>query len=167
MDTPAYIGLGSNLGDIKANLIRAVELIIERIGAILKQSSVYETKAWGNTSQPDFFNQVIMVVTELSATECLTQLAEIEKTLGRIRAERWGPRSIDLDLLYYDNEIINTPDLIIPHPGIADRKFVLIPLVEISKDFVHPLLHKSNEQLLAECQDQLDVKLSYKLDTST
>lgn len=167
MDTPAYIGLGSNLGDRKANLTLAVELISVRIGAILKQSSVYETRAWGNTSQPDFFNQVILVSTKLSATECLTQLAEIEKNLGRIRTERWGPRSIDLDLLYYNKKIINTPDLIVPHPGIADRKFVLIPLVEISKDFVHPLLNKSNQQLLTECQDQLEVKLSYKLDTST
>ena len=167
MDTPVYIGLGSNLGDRKVNLIGAIELISRRIGIILKQSSVYETKAWGITTQPNFLNQVILVSTKLSAQECLNNLAQIEQELGRVRTEKWGPRSIDLDLLYYDQEIIETLNLIVPHPGIADRKFVLIPLAEIAPDFVHPLLLKSNKQLLNECHDQLEVKLAYKLDTST
>lgn len=162
-----YIGLGGNQGNREERLSNAVELIESAIGPILKQSSVYQTKPWGNVTQPDFLNQVICVSTHLNPINCLHQLAAIENQMGRVRIEKWGPRIIDLDLLYYNQLELNLPELQLPHPGIAHRKFVLIPLAEIAPEFIHPLLHKNHLQLLAECTDDLEVKLAYRLDTST
>jgi 2-amino-4-hydroxy-6-hydroxymethyldihydropteridine diphosphokinase len=166
MKTIVFIGLGSNMGNREAHLKKAVQLISAQVGPVIEQSSVYETKPWGNTTQPDFLNQVIQVITEISPEDCMNQLLQIENSLGRVRSEKWGPRSIDLDLLYYGNQIINSPNLQVPHPGNAYRKFVLIPLTEIAPDFIHPVLHKTHQQLLNECSDGLDVKLAYRLDTS-
>jgi 2-amino-4-hydroxy-6-hydroxymethyldihydropteridine diphosphokinase len=162
-----FIGLGTNQGNREANLSYAVKQIGFLIGPIVKQSSVYKSMPWGKPDQPDFLNQVVCARTLLSAELCLKQLASIERKAGRVRTEKWGPRIIDLDILYYNEQLINLPDLVVPHPGIANRKFVLIPLAEIAPVFIHPLLKKNHLQLIEECPDQLEVTLAYKLDTST
>jgi len=123
-----FIGLGSNSGDKKANLT----------GAINKISSFYITKPWGNTNQEDFFNQVIEITTDLSAGELLYKLQEIEIKMGRQRKEKWGPRIIDLDILMYGDEVIDSPELKIPHPYMKERSFVLVPLQEIDPKIVFP-----------------------------
>ena len=154
-----FISLGTNLGNRSEQLTTAMQAIEATLGTIIKQSSVYETKPWGISDQPDFLNQVILVHTDQSPMECLTRLSAIENKLGRKREEKWGARIIDLDLLYFNDAIIDTPKLILPHPGLAHRKFVLVPLVEIAADFIHPLLLKTQKQLLESCTDPLEVNL--------
>lgn len=153
-----FIALGTNLGDRTENLKKAIHEIELKVGVIIKQSSVYETKPWGKTNQPDFYNQVILVHSNKTPEECLLTLSGIEKQMGRKRDEKWGARIIDLDLLYMNDSIIETDKLSLPHPGIAQRRFVLVPLVEIAPDFIHPLLQKNQRQLLNECPDLLEVK---------
>lgn len=153
-----FIALGTNLGDRTKNLKKAIHEIELKVGVIIKQSSVYETKPWGKTNQPDFYNQVILVHSNKTPEECLLTLSGIEKQMGRKRDEKWGARIIDLDLLYMNDSIIETDKLSLPHPGIAQRRFVLVPLVEIAPDFIHPLLQKNQRQLLNECPDLLEVK---------
>lgn len=154
-----FISLGTNLGDRIQNLRKAIRAIEYNVGEIIKQSSLYETKPWGKSNQPDFLNQVILVHTEKNPQECLNSLTSIERQLGRIRDEKWGARIIDLDLLYVNDQAINTKQLVLPHPGIPDRRFVLVPMVEIAPDFIHPHLLKKQKQLLEECADTLEVKL--------
>jgi 2-amino-4-hydroxy-6-hydroxymethyldihydropteridine diphosphokinase len=154
-----FIALGSNLGDRAENLKKAIHEIELTIGTIIRQSSIYETKPWGKTNQPDFFNQVILVHSNKSPKDCLIILSGIEKQMGRKREEKWGARIIDLDLLYVNGHIIETNKLSLPHPGITQRRFVLVPLVEIAPDFIHPLLQKNQRQLLNECPDLLEVKI--------
>lgn len=154
-----FIALGSNLGDRAENLKKAIREIELKLGAMIKQSSVYETKPWGKTNQPDFFNQVVLVHSNKSPEECLLSLLNIEKQMGRKREEKWGARIIDLDLLYVNGTIIQTEKLVLPHPGIALRRFVLVPLVEIAPDFIHPISQKKQRQLLNECPELLEVKL--------
>lgn len=132
--------------------------ISEKVGPILKQSSLYETAAWGITDQPDFLNQVLLVESVLSPIELLDAIQWIENKMGRVRERKWGERLIDIDILFYENEIINTPRLQIPHPGIPDRNFVLVPLCEIAADFVHPSFQKSIESLSLACSDLLAVQ---------
>ena len=152
-----YLLLGCNLGDKNANLKQAKTLIQARIGQIEGLSSVYETAAWGKTDQPTFLNQVIEVSTSLSAGSLLSATQQIEKDIGRVRIEKWGERIIDIDLLYYNDNIYSSEHLSIPHPGIPARRFTLVPLVELAPDFIHPVLEKTNRTLLAECQDTLPV----------
>ncbi len=155
----AYLILGSNKGDKLQNLQQAIHLIEKEIGSIIKISDTYSTAAWGDTSQPDFLNQAICIQTFLSPTNVLQGALEIEKKLGRIRdQEKWKERIIDIDILFYDNIIIDTPDLKIPHPYIQERKFVLVPLLEIASTFIHPIFHKTIETLLKECTDTLEVQ---------
>jgi 2-amino-4-hydroxy-6-hydroxymethyldihydropteridine diphosphokinase len=154
-----FISLGTNLGNRSDHITTAIQAIEATLGTIIKQSSVYETKPWGKSDQPDFLNQVILVHSDLSPMECLTRLSAIENKLGRKRDEKWGARIIDLDLLYVNDTIINTPKLTLPHPGLAHRRFVLVPLVEIAADFIHPLLLKTQKQLLEACNDPLEVNL--------
>jgi 2-amino-4-hydroxy-6-hydroxymethyldihydropteridine diphosphokinase len=154
-----FISLGSNLGDRAENLKTAIHAIELKVGAIVRQSSVYETKPWGKSNQPDFFNQVILVHSDLSPQDCLLLLSAVEEQMGRKREEKWGARIIDLDLLYVGDEVIHTEKLSLPHPGISQRRFVLVPLIEIAPDFVHPQLRKDHRQLLSECSDLLEVKL--------
>jgi 2-amino-4-hydroxy-6-hydroxymethyldihydropteridine diphosphokinase len=155
--TKPLLLLGSNMGHCESNLAKAREAICIEIGGILQQSSLYKTAAWGNENQPDFYNQVICVTTSKSAVDLLLAIQKIEHAMGRIRKETWGPRIIDIDILFYGDQIINLPQLKVPHSGIPDRKFTLIPLVEIAKDFIHPISQKSMQTLLNECTDTLNV----------
>ena len=135
-----YLLLGSNLGNRKEILDKAIELIIQKIGIIISQSKDYETKPWGVTDQPDFLNLAITIHTKLKPLEILEQTQAIENQLGRVRKEKWGARLIDIDLIFYGNEIIDEPNLKVPHPLMQERDFALIPLAEIAPDFVHPVL---------------------------
>lgn len=152
-----YLLIGGNLGDKEGNLLQAKQQINALCGAIIKSSSIYETAAWGITEQPDFLNQVILIETLLQPIELLSTLLQIEKTAGRERKEKFGPRVIDIDILFYNNLVVSSPDLEIPHPRIAERRFVLTPLVEIASDFIHPLLKKSLFELLEKTTDHLPV----------
>jgi 2-amino-4-hydroxy-6-hydroxymethyldihydropteridine diphosphokinase len=149
-----YLLLGSNLGDRVVNLTDCLEKI-SLFAKIIKQSSIYETAAWGNTEQPNYLNLAIQIESRLSAKDLLQLCLEAERKIGRIRNGKWEARIIDVDIIYYGNEIIHTNDLIVPHPRIAERRFVLEPLCELSKDFIHPIAKKTNQQLLNECTDPL------------
>ncbi len=152
-----YLATGSNLGDRQANLAQANALIAEKIGPVEQVSAFYETEAWGLTDQPDFLNQVLKVNTHLEPKEVLAQIIQIELLLGRERQEKWGPRLIDIDILFYDDLIIKTDNLTIPHPFIQDRNFVLIPLLEIAGEKIHPIYELTIEDLYLQCKDIQEV----------
>ena len=153
-----YLLLGSNLDNPKDNLRKAQKFISEKLGPIARNSSLYQTGAWGNTEQPDFINQVLVVNTNHTALECIDIILGIEHSMGRVRTEKNAPRLIDIDILYFNKEIIDLPHLVVPHPAIQLRKFVLIPLNELSPLFVHPVFQLTNHQLLKKCEDPLNVK---------
>ncbi len=153
-----YLLVGTNLGNRSDNLNLALQKISELIGNILQTSSIYETAAWGKTDQPDFYNLALEIATTKDPREVLNLLQSIEKEMGRIRVERWEERIIDIDILYFSDQIINSPQLTVPHPEIPNRRFTLEPLNEIASDFVHPFLHKSNREMLSDCKDKLTVK---------
>ena len=153
----AYLLTGGNLGDRKANLALATRLIGRSCGSISAQSGFYETAAWGKNDQPAFLNQALLLETPLPAAELLHELLDIEKTIGRIRLEKFGPRTIDIDILLFNQEICDEPQLKIPHPQLANRRFALTPLAEIAASYIHPVLQKSIAVLLKECPDQLEV----------
>ena len=155
----AYLSLGSNEGDRMQWLQQALVLIAAECGVVTKRSSIYETAPWGITDQPGFLNMVIAVRTGLSPHTLLQRILAIEIVLGRKREIKWGPRIIDIDILLYNYEIINTPELVVPHPFIHLRRFTLVPLAEIAPAYIHPILHLSIAQLLDECPDRLDVTL--------
>lgn len=149
--------IGGNMGDRMANLTNAKKHIQQQIGNIELESSIYETAAWGQTNQPDFLNQALLINTQLNAAEVMNQLLAIENLMGRIRTIKLGPRTIDLDIIYYNNEVISTNLISIPHPKLAERKFVLEPLFEIAPNYLHPIFNKTNACLLKECGDSLAV----------
>lgn len=155
----AYIGLGSNLKDKKSNIQKAIDSIKEKkIVKEIKVSSLFLTEPVGKKEQPDFLNLVIKGKTELGPFELLSSLLEIENNLGRKRKEKWGPREIDLDILFYDDIMVNQENLVIPHPEIPNRRFVLVPLMELSPDLKHPLLNKNIRQLLKDTKDHSKVE---------
>ena len=152
-----YLLLGSNLGDREQNLTAAIQNISESAGPIIRISSIYQTKAWGIEDQEDFLNQVVVIETNLKPAELLAVILDIEVKMGRIREQKWGTRLIDIDILFYNDEIVDTPQLSVPHPGIPDRRFTLVPLVELNPDGLHPIENRSLSSLLASCSDQLEV----------
>ncbi len=155
----AVILLGANLGD-KKTMFETVEIMLQQhIGDCVKKSSIYASKAWGFESKDEFYNQVFVVETEYSAHDTLLRCQAIENKCGRIRHENAGfeSRTIDIDILYFNNDIIDLDDLTIPHPLLHKRNFALVPLCEILPDYVHPIFLKGNKKLLAECEDNNEV----------
>lgn len=147
----AYLSLGTNLGDRLGHLREAARLLHQRGVRLLRASSVYETAAVGMTDQPPFLNAVLEVETDLSPSELLEVAHSVERTLGRQRSVRWGPRTLDIDILLYDNRKIDLPDLQVPHPRMHQRRFVLLPLLELQPDAVIPGAGPA-----AECLRQID-----------
>ena len=160
--TVTYLGLGSNLGNRLNNLQKAIFLIDDLAGPVKKISSVYESRASGFEGD-DFLNLCVAVETTLSPESLMDRVLEIEKSLGRIRPNQIGytSRRIDIDILYYGSEVVKTEDLTIPHPGIAERRFVLKPLADIGPQFYHPKLKKDTRNLLQECTDKVNVTKVY------
>ena len=152
-----FLQTGTNLGDRSKNLEQANIKIEERIGKIIKLSSIYETEAWGVTAQPLFLNQVLLVETNLTVQEVLKTILNIELEMGRVRIQRWAERLIDIDILFFNKVIINQENLIVPHPRIQERNFVLKPLVEIAPNLMHPIFNKTMTELLEESEDKLKV----------
>ncbi len=154
----AYLLLGSNMGKSPQQLQTAIIDIEKNIGKVIRQSTLYATAAWGNTNQPDFLNQVIIVVTKYTAIEVLHHILSIEKEMGRVRTIKNAPRVIDIDILFFNKEIISEKQLSVPHPEIQNRRFVLTPMNELSPNFKHPVLLKNIHRLLLDCPDNLNVK---------
>ena len=145
------------MGNREETLENAGILIRQYCGTITALSSLYETAAWGNTNQASFLNQALEIDTDLQPGQLLRQILKIETRIGRIREEKYGPRVIDVDILFYNEEVHNYPSLKLPHPEIQNRRFVLVPLAEIAAGFIHPVLNKSIAELLDECPDPLEV----------
>lgn len=153
------IGLGSNQGERMVTLASASQSLPPKV-LVIQHSPIYETRPWGFSDQPDFLNQVVIAQTELTPSDLLAYLKQLEVRLGRTPTFRNGPRVIDLDILFYDDLIFESPTLTIPHPGVASRAFVLAPLADIAPDFCHPVCGKTMRELLAEV-DSRDVKKIY------
>jgi len=154
----AYLLTGGNSGNRLEYLSNAEKRVSEECGEVLIASSIYETAAWGVEDQPRFYNQALKIETSLSAEGLLHQILSIEKSLGRLRLLRYGPRTIDLDILFFDNLIIQQTSLTIPHPELHNRRFALQCLVEIAPRFIHPVFNKTVQQLLVACVDTLEVR---------
>lgn len=149
----AVLLLGTNTGELITNLDHAKAEIGIHCGSITKLSSLYRTEPWGFTQQPYFLNQVLCLNTTLTAKNLLDELLRIENKMGRSRKQKWEPRLIDLDILFYDHDIIKEDGLMVPHPHLQERKFTLVPLSEILPDYIHPILNKSMQDLLTEIND--------------
>ena len=147
-----HIGIGSNLGDRQENCLEAVRRLEQHDVPVLKRSSMIETEPWGVTDQPHFINLTIEVETDLSPEELLLLLKNMEKAMGREKTAHWGPRVIDLDILFYDDRIIDSADLQIPHPHLHERDFVLLPLMEIAPEKIHPVLKKKISELKTQIE---------------
>lgn len=153
-----YLLLGSNLGHRETYLQQAREQITSTVGILIRQSAIYETAAWGLQDQQSFLNQVLEVQTDLTPSELLWQINSIEAELGRVRETRWGARVIDIDILFYEDLVLQTQRLTIPHPELPNRRFTLVPLAEIAPAFLHPVLQKTITELLSQCPDKLAVR---------
>ncbi len=157
MQTEVVLCLGGNKGNREKLLSEAVNLIGQNF-ELKRLSEIYETAAWGGVAKGDFLNQIAVVSTDLEAEEVLDRIQQIELDLGRTRFEPWGDRTMDIDILFFGDQIIKTERLEIPHPFIGERRFVLVPLAELMPDFVHPVLKKSMAALQQACQDLSEVK---------
>ncbi|WP_436517190.1 2-amino-4-hydroxy-6-hydroxymethyldihydropteridine diphosphokinase [Ekhidna sp. To15] len=159
-----YILLGSNMGNRLEYLREAERLLIKKEIQVIDESSIYETEPWGKKAQDWFLNVTLQINTAKEPSQLMEALLDVEQQLGRIRKEKWGERCIDIDLLYYHNQILDRESLTLPHPGIPDRRFTLILLAEMCPLETDPLSGKTQMQLLADCKDTLDCKLTdYKL----
>jgi 2-amino-4-hydroxy-6-hydroxymethyldihydropteridine diphosphokinase len=152
-----FLITGGNIGNRRKNLETAAALIEKEIGNIIKSSKIYETDAWGITNQPAFYNQIHLVESKFSAKEILDKILNIEAKMGRVRTIKNAARIIDIDILFFNDELINEPNLIIPHTQIINRRFVLMPLNELVPEMIHPVLKKSIHDLLSNCKDELSV----------
>ena len=157
-----YLLTGGNMGDRLHLLHRANDEIERLVGRVIKKSAIYETAPWGFGGQGLFLNQVLCVEADITASSLLQKILGIERELGRVRVEKMGPRVIDIDILFYGSDIISETELIVPHPRIAERRFVLTPLSEIAPDLLHPIYQKTVRQLLQECPDELEVHIFEK-----
>lgn len=158
--TTVYLSLGSNIGDRAANIEKAIAALNERGVKIVRQSRLYETEPVGIREQDWFLNGVAEAETSVAPQQLMETLLDIEKQMGRHRTIPGGPRLIDLDILFYGNEVIDVPGVQIPHPRLADRRFVLVPLSELAPGFMHPILRKTASTLLVETSDKSDVRPS-------
>ena len=158
MKNKTWLLLGSNIGNPLQQLSKARKYIQKGIGKICRESSIYTTAAWGKNDQPDFLNQVIVVETSLTAMEAMKTILSIEQKMGRVRTKKNAPRLIDIDILFYNKEIHSDKMLSVPHPLLQERRFVLVPLNELSPNLIHPVLRKTTHRLLTECTDPLPVK---------
>ena len=149
-----YLLTGSNLGNRVENLNKATELITVRAGNLVACSKFYQTSPWGPLEQPDFLNQAVAVDAFLEPQQLMELLLGIEEEMGRIRSEKYGPRNIDIDILFYGNKVMKTSLLQLPHPEVHSRRFALTPLAEIASEFIDPVSGKSISKLLSDCQDQ-------------
>jgi 2-amino-4-hydroxy-6-hydroxymethyldihydropteridine diphosphokinase len=154
----AYLLTGGNMGNREEQLATARDLINQQCGTVSKTSSLYETAAWGKTDQPSFLNQALEVETTLNARQLIRHILKIEKQMGRIRKEKYGPRIIDIDILLFNTEKYSYHFLKLPHPEMQNRRFALLPLAELAPDVMHPVLNKTIAELLKECPDKLPVK---------
>ena len=153
-----YLLLGSNLGDRNALIEEAIVAIQQEIGQVSSRSSIYETAAWGKEDQPGFLNIALGVTTTLGAQEVLVRALNIEKELGRVRLEKWGARLIDIDIIFYGDEVISIAgQLEVPHPEMHKRKFVLVPMAEIASNYIHPVLNQTLPEILSSLPDDLKV----------
>lgn len=158
--TGIYLGLGSNTGDREKNLMRCLELLnSNREIRIIQISSIYEAEPFGYKQQPNFFNMVVEIATDLKPFKLLEITQDIERKIGRKKTFVWGPRIIDIDILSYLNLLIKHPDLHIPHQQLHLRRFALIPLKEVADRYFHPKLNKTIDHLLVECNDETRVRL--------
>lgn len=153
----AYLLIGGNTGNRQYYLQQARNYIQKLAGLVRCASKIYETAAWGKTDQNAFLNQVLLIETTLEPQHLLETLLDIELQLGRIRHEKYGSRTIDIDILFYNDIVLQTPTLTVPHPALPDRRFALHPLAEIAADYVHPVLNKNMQTLLTDCTDPLEV----------
>ncbi len=156
-----FLGLGGNIGNVSDKFKIALEEITKKIGVVIAKSSIYKTEPWGNKNQDFFLNLVVEVQTALGEEDVLNKTLEIERILGRNRDKdnQFAARTIDIDILFYGNEIINQPGLVIPHPRLHLRNFVLTPLYEIAPEFCHPTLNIKIKDLIKETPDKSDVKI--------
>ncbi|MDG4504737.1 2-amino-4-hydroxy-6-hydroxymethyldihydropteridine diphosphokinase [Streptococcus suis] len=155
----AYLSIGGNMGNRQAYLQAALDKLASHPGCQLGLvSNIYETPAWGKTDQADFLNLACQVYTDLSAQDFLSVCQNIEQELDRVRIEKWGQRTIDLDIIFWDEEKIQEEDLIVPHPYAHERAFVLLPLADISRDFCHPILGQKVEELVSNLGDTSNIK---------
>jgi 2-amino-4-hydroxy-6-hydroxymethyldihydropteridine diphosphokinase len=152
-----YLLLGSNEGDRLNWMQQAIEQLALKSGNILRKSAVYQTAAWGISEQPDFLNMVVLLETNLPPLPLLSNIHEIEQMSGRQREIKWGQRTLDIDILLYNDQVINLPELTVPHGYMQERRFTLVPLAELAPDFIHPVFKKSIITLLHECPDPLEV----------
>lgn len=159
MANTVYLLLGSNEGDRIDWMQRCMVRLQQTCGDIISRSAIYQTAAWGLEDQPDFLNMAVGMETNLSPQELLDCIQQIEKELGRQRDVKWGQRTLDIDLLLYNNEVIDLPELNIPHPFMQDRRFVLVPLNDIAGEVMHPIFNISIASMLADCKDPLEVKM--------